>query len=53
MFLSAQLVIQAYKKGLFPMSESSENPIFFWVNPEERGIIYLQDFKVPKSLKNL
>ncbi len=51
MFLSAQLVIQAYKKGLFPMSESSENPYIFWVNPEERGIIYLQDFKVPKSLK--
>jgi leucyl/phenylalanyl-tRNA--protein transferase len=51
MFLSESLVLQAYRKGLFPMSESSEDPYIFWVNPEQRGIIYLNDFKITKSLK--
>ena len=51
MFLSEDIVLQAYKKGLFPMSDSSENPYIFWVNPEQRGIIHLDNFKISKSLK--
>jgi leucyl/phenylalanyl-tRNA--protein transferase len=51
MFLSKDIVLQAYKKGLFPMSDSHEDPYIFWVNPEQRGIIHLNDFKISKSLK--
>ena len=51
MFLSKDIVLQAYKKGLFPMSDSHEAPYIFWVNPEQRGIIYLKNFKISKSLK--
>ena len=51
MFLSEDLVIQAYKKGLFPMSDSYDDPYIFWVNPEKRGIIHLENFKISKSLK--
>ena len=51
MFLSKDIVLQAYKKGLFPMSDSHEDPYIFWVNPEQRGIIYLNNFKISKSLK--
>ena len=51
MFLSKDIVLQAYKKGLFPMSDSHEDPYIFWVNPEQRGIIHLNNFKISKSLK--
>ena len=33
------------------MSDSHEDPYIFWVNPEQRGIIYLNNFKISKSLK--
>ncbi len=51
MFLSKDIVLQAYKKGLFPMSDSYKDPYIFWVNPEQRGIIYLNNFKISKSLR--
>ena len=51
MFLSKDIVLQAYKKGLFPMSDSHEDPYIFWVNPEQIGIIHLNNFKISKSLK--
>jgi len=51
MFLSKDIVLQAYKKGLFPMSDSHEDPYIFWVNPDQRGIIHLNNFKISKSLK--
>ena len=40
------------RKGLFPMSDGQIMILIFigW-NPKERGIIYLNDFKVSKSLK--
>ena len=53
MFLSKDIVLQAYKKGLFPMSDSHKDPYIFWVNPEQRGIIHLNNFKISKSLKKL
>ena len=53
MFLSANIVLQAYKKGMFPMSDSLDDPYIFWVNPEQRGIIYLNDFKVSKRLRKI
>lgn len=53
MFLSKDIVLQAYKKGLFPMSDSHKDPYIFWVNPKQRGIIHLNNFKISKSLKKL
>ena len=46
MFLSKDIVLQAYKKGLFPMSDSHEDPYIFWVNPKQRGIIHLNNFNI-------
>ena len=51
MFLSPEIVIQAYLKGLFPMSDSADNPYIYWVDPKERGIIILDDFNYSNSLK--
>ena len=44
------LLIRAYASGVFPMSESADDPEVFWVRPETRGIIPLNGFHMPKSL---
>ncbi len=37
--------------GIFPMAESQDGPTVFWVDPEIRGIIPLDTFRVSKSLR--
>lgn len=49
--LTADLVVRAYQAGIFPMSESEDDPDVFWVCPEQRGIIPLDGFKASKSLR--
>lgn len=51
MFLSTNLILDGYKKGIFPMAESADDPFIFWVSPEKRGIIKMDEFNIPKSLK--
>lgn len=51
MFLSTNLIINGYKKGIFPMAESANDPYVYWVSPDKRGIISLDEFNLPKSLK--
>ena len=51
MFLSPQIILKAYSKGIFPMSDSFEDPFIYWVDPKIRGIINLNEFKISKSLK--
>lgn len=51
MFINKSSIIDGYKKGIFPMSESRNDPFIFWVSPELRGIIKLENFYVPRSLK--
>ena len=53
MFLSTDLVLKAYEKGIFPMSDSNYDPYIYWVEPKERGVIDLKEFKVSKSLTKL
>ena len=50
MFLTTDLVLKAYEKGIFPMSDSNYDPYIYWVEPKERGVIDLKEFKVSKSL---
>ena len=48
--ITPDLLLRAYSIGLFPMSESAEDPDIYWVQPEIRGIIPLDQFHVSKSL---
>ncbi|RUU78335.1 leucyl/phenylalanyl-tRNA--protein transferase, partial [Mesorhizobium sp. M7A.T.Ca.TU.009.01.1.2] len=43
--------LKAYASGVFPMAESAGDPEVFWVRPETRGIIPLDGFHAPKSLR--
>ncbi|WP_275790730.1 leucyl/phenylalanyl-tRNA--protein transferase [Pararhizobium gei] len=48
--ITPDLLLRAYSIGLFPMADSADDPDLFWVEPELRGVIPLDDFHVPKSL---
>lgn len=44
------LLLKAYASGVFPMAESADDPEVFWVRPDQRGVIPLDAFHVPRSL---
>lgn len=52
-FLSAELLVYAYSKGVFPMAEHREDAEIFWVEPKKRGIIPLNDFHISHSLRRV
>ncbi len=49
--LTPELVLRAYAAGLFPMAESRHDDALFWVDPEMRGILPLDHFHLPRSLR--
>lgn len=48
--ITPNLLLQAYSSGVFPMAEGRDDSELFWVDPEERGIIPLNGFHIPRSL---
>ncbi|NQV45829.1 MAG: leucyl/phenylalanyl-tRNA--protein transferase [Rhodospirillales bacterium] len=51
--LTAELVLRAYAAGIFPMAESHDDPTVFWVDPRVRGVLPLETFHVPRSLRKI
>ncbi|MCB1456536.1 MAG: leucyl/phenylalanyl-tRNA--protein transferase [Nitratireductor sp.] len=49
--ITPQVLLKAYACGIFPMAESATDPGLFWVEPEERGVLPLDAFHVPRSLQ--
>jgi leucyl/phenylalanyl-tRNA--protein transferase len=49
--ITPELIIRAYRAGIFPMAEDAEDNDLFWVSPELRGIIPLDGFHASKSLR--
>ncbi len=49
--LTPEILLRAYAAGIFPMSEGRDDPELFWVDPENRGIIPLDSFHVPRRLR--
>ena len=49
--IPTDLLLKAYASGVFPMAESADDPEVFWVRPETRGVLPLDGFHVPKSLR--
>ncbi|BBK41379.1 leucyl/phenylalanyl-tRNA--protein transferase [Allostella vacuolata] len=48
--LTPEILLRAYSVGLFPMAESADDPDLFWVDPEERGVLPLDGFHLPRRL---
>lgn len=50
MTLTPDLLLAAYASGVFPMAESRDDPDVFWVDPQFRGVIQLDSFRISRSL---
>ncbi|WP_343502660.1 leucyl/phenylalanyl-tRNA--protein transferase [Alloyangia pacifica] len=50
MTLSPELLLQAYRAGVFPMAEHRDDPELFWVDPRRRGVIPMNGFRISRSL---
>lgn len=48
--ITPEVLLKAYACGIFPMAEDSEDPALYWVEPERRGIMPLDAFRVPSRL---
>lgn len=48
--LTSDIILKAYQLGVFPMSESRDDPNVFWVDPRYRGVIPLDGFHISRSL---
>ena len=49
--IPSELLLTAYRAGVFPMADHRDDPEVFWVEPRERAVFPLEDFRVSKSLR--
>ena len=45
------LILDCYRRGVFPMAESRDDPTIFLVDPDKRGIIPLDRLHISRSMK--
>jgi leucyl/phenylalanyl-tRNA--protein transferase len=48
--LTPDLLLRAYRLGLFPMAESREAKTLHWLDPDARGVLPLDGFHISRSL---
>jgi leucyl/phenylalanyl-tRNA---protein transferase len=48
--ITPEVLLRAYACGIFPMAESADDPTLFWVEPELRGVIPLEGFRIASRL---
>jgi leucyl/phenylalanyl-tRNA--protein transferase len=48
--ITPQVLLKAYTCGIFPMAESADDPALYWIEPQQRGILLLDEVHVPKRL---
>jgi leucyl/phenylalanyl-tRNA--protein transferase len=48
--LTPERLLKAYASGLFPMAEDRHDATLYWIDPEIRGVLPLDDFHVPRRL---
>jgi leucyl/phenylalanyl-tRNA--protein transferase len=46
----AKELLECYARGVFPMAEDRDDPRVFLLDPDERGVIALDRFHIPRSL---
>jgi leucyl/phenylalanyl-tRNA--protein transferase len=51
--LTADQLLRAYALGVFPMARQHDDPRLYWVDPEKRGILPLDAFHLPRSLRKV
>lgn len=51
--LTPELLLCAYASGIFPMANDRDDPTIQWIDPHQRGIIPLDAYHVPRSVRKL
>ncbi|KAA5606235.1 leucyl/phenylalanyl-tRNA--protein transferase [Roseospira marina] len=49
--ITPDILLRAYASGLFPMARARTDPKVYWVDPDQRGVLPLEAFHVPRSLR--
>jgi leucyl/phenylalanyl-tRNA--protein transferase len=48
--IPTELLLMAYRSGIFPMADSRDDEEVYWVEPRERAVIPLDGFRCSRSL---
>ncbi|HEY6430951.1 MAG TPA: leucyl/phenylalanyl-tRNA--protein transferase [Acetobacteraceae bacterium] len=48
--ITPELMLRAYRHGLFPMAETRRGDRLYWLDPERRGVLPFDRFHVPRRL---
>jgi leucyl/phenylalanyl-tRNA---protein transferase len=48
--ITTDLMLRAYRHGLFPMAETRKGDRLYWLDPEKRGILPLDSFHLSRRL---
>jgi leucyl/phenylalanyl-tRNA--protein transferase len=51
MDITPELLLRAYRAGLFPMAETRDGFRLYWLDPELRGVLPLDAFHLPRRLR--
>ncbi|MBV9735669.1 MAG: leucyl/phenylalanyl-tRNA--protein transferase [Acidisphaera sp.] len=49
--ITPDLMLRAYRAGLFPMAETRRGERLYWLDPEQRGVLPLDRFHLPRRLR--
>ena len=44
-------LINAYRRGVFPMADARDDPELYLIDPDERGVLPLRGFHIPRRLR--
>jgi len=47
---TSAMMLRAYRHGLFPMAETRDSTRLYWLDPEMRGVLPLETFRIPRRL---
>ncbi|MGB4107643.1 MAG: leucyl/phenylalanyl-tRNA--protein transferase [Alphaproteobacteria bacterium] len=51
LILTPELLMEAYRQGLFPMAYNSGSPYIHWICPEMRGQLSIENIHIPRRLQ--
>lgn len=51
--IPTELLLLAYRSGIFPMADHREDAEVYWVEPRERAILPLEGFRLSRSLAKI
>ena len=51
--IPSDLLLLAYRNGIFPMADNRDDPEVFWVEPRRRAILPLDGFRLSRTLRKV